>query len=156
MVLGSKKCKIGIFCYPWRVLGFDVIKLYGSVPYSVLFCLMYLCWYFVFRQELDLICWTVLGDDLTCWCTFSGYWWVNFVATLSQHEALPCERLTQGGEYRGMAVQVGEWSIHAGGHVTLCKRLLQKINMKAEISVDDNHYDSPMRSTWPQNISSWN
>ena len=94
--------------------------------------------------------------DLTCWCTFSGYWWVNFVATLSQHEALPCERLTQGGEYRGMAVQVGERSIHAGGHVTLCKRLLQKINMKAEISVDDNHHDSPIRSTWPQNISSWN
>ena len=85
--------------------------------------------------------------DLTCWCTFSGYWWVNFVATLSQHEVLPCERLTQGGEYRGMAAQVGEWSIHAGGHVTLCKRLLQKINMKAEISVDDNHHDSPMRST---------
>ena len=65
--------------------------------------------------------------------------------------AQPCDWVTQ--ECQGVVVEGGGGSIHAGGHVTLCNGRLHNdctarwIDKKAEISVDDNHYDSPMRST---------
>ena len=84
--------------------------------------LTYLCWYFVFRQELDLICWTVLIWPAGARFPDIGGWtlWQPWVSMRLCHvSGLPKEENTEEWQFKlesGRSMQEDMWPFVSGSY----------------------------------------